>query len=51
MTKPHKQRKSKGVAHAPRPGSTPGGELAGGSDDTPDASLEDDVPVKEGTRA
>ena len=41
-----KQRKFKGVAHAPRAGSTPCGELAGGSGDTPDASLEDDVPVK-----
>ena len=44
--RPHKQRKSKEVAHAPKASSTSSGEPAGGSGDTPDASLEDEIPVK-----
>ena len=48
--RPHKQRKSKGVTHAPKAGSTPSGELAGCAGETSDASVEDEVPVK-GARA
>ena len=44
--KPHKQRKSKGVTQAPKAGSTPSGELAGGAGEASDESLEDEVPVK-----
>ena len=44
--KPHRQRKSKGVAQAPKADSTSDGDSAGGAGEALDASLEDDVPVK-----
>ena len=44
--KPHRQRKYKGVAQAPKASSTPSGERAGGAGDTPEESLADDAPVK-----